>query len=117
MPSRKYKLKVAVHSIGIRSSAKGKVVSFKQKSSGGWKRSRVQIAVICGGNIYTTNCSFNFAFGIRKPSPSGFLKRKELEVPYRQWGSGGQIVYKTRPNETSATFQLPSGFSANILLF
>jgi len=117
VPNRKYKLKVAVHSIGIRSSAKGKVVSLKLKSTGGYKRSRAQLGVICGGNIYSTNCSFNFAFGIRKPSPSGFLKRRELKVVYRQWGAGGQIVYKTRPNETSATFQLASGFSANILLF
>lgn len=114
--TKRYKLKAAIHSIGIRSSAKGKIVSYKQKNSGGWRRSRTEMAVSAVGNIYTKQCNFNFSFSVRKPSPTGFKKRKQLKVMYRDWGAGGQIVYKTKSNQMGAAFNLPNGYSALINL-
>lgn len=114
--NRRYKIKASIHSIGFRSTAKGKVVAFKRKSSGGWKRSRAEMAVSAGGNIYTTKCFLNFSFTLRKPSPNGFAKKRSLKVLYRQWGSGGQIVYRTKPNEFAAAISLPNGLYHQVQL-
>jgi hypothetical protein len=112
---RRFKLKVAVHSIWFRSSAKGKVVSYKQKNSGGWKRDRVEMYVGAGGNIYTNDCTFNFTFNISKPT-SGFERRKSLKIVYRQWGAGGQTIYRTKENEMHSIFGLKDGRSYSLSL-
>jgi hypothetical protein len=111
---KRYKLEVAVHSIGFRSSAKGKVVSFKLKN-GKWKRSRSEMAVSAGGNIYTPKCDFNFQFNNRKPSPSGFKKRKQLKVAYRHYGAGGQIVYKTKTQQMGSSFEVNNVYASPVL--
>lgn len=113
--NKRYKLKVAVHSIIVRSEAKGKVVSFKQKGNG-WKRSRTEMAVYAGGNIYSPpSCTFNFLFSLRKPT-SAFKKRRQLKVKYWNVGAGGQTIYKTKSGEMVADYELPSGYSAGLSL-
>ena len=112
--NRRYKVKVAVHSIVIRGEAKGKVVSFKPKGSG-WKRCRSEMAINVGGNIYTPSCAFNFAFARRKPD-AGYKKERQLKYKYRQYGAGGQIIYKTKTNEMSAIYELSSGYSFGLYL-
>lgn len=112
---RKFKLKVAVHSIGFRGTAKGKVASFKHKSSG-WKRSRSEMAVGVFGRIYNNQCSFNFSFDERKPSPSGYKKRKQLTARNYQFGSGGLVVFRAKPGELASDFTLSSGESFSLAL-
>lgn len=62
---------------------------------------------------FTPQCSFNFQYSLRKPV-SDFKKRRSLKVAYRQYGAGGQTIYKTLPGGASATFELKSGYSAGI---
>lgn len=107
---RKYRLKVAIHSILIRSSVKGKVVSLKKKSGGGYKRSRADLAVSVAGTIYDGSCSG--AKYISKIEPaSGFKKRKQLKA---RRGDAG-ITYRTMPGELGSRFDTPSGFGSLIL--
>jgi len=112
---KRYRLKVAVHNIIVRGTAKGKVVA--QKLSGNhWKRCRSEMAIHAGGNIYTPQvCAFNFSFTARKPT-TGFKKRRQLKVKHHDEGITSQNRYKTKVNEMTAIYELPSGYSAGIYL-
>ncbi|QRN94517.1 C-type lectin domain-containing protein [Archangium violaceum] len=103
---RTYKLKVAIHSILIRTSVKAKVVAYKQKSGGGRKRSRDQLAISIGGTLYAAGCTSPTAMGKANPA-SGFKKRRELKVRREDWG----ITYRTKSGELSGRFDTPSGFA------
>ncbi len=96
--SRKFELKVALNSIWIRSSAKGKVVSYV-KSGNRWKRSRAHIAAGNGGTIYDNNCSNTWNFTGRNPV-NGYKKRKEIKIVRR----GYATWWKTMPGQVFATF-------------
>lgn len=96
--SRKFKLKVALNSIWVRSSAKGKVVSYV-KSGNRWKRSRAHIAAGNGGTIYNNTCSGAWTFTGRNPA-NGYKKRKEMKEVRR----GYATWWKTMPGQVFATF-------------
>ena len=96
--TRQFKLKVALNSIWIRSSAKGKVVSYV-KSGNRWKRSRAHIAAGNGGTIYDNNCSNTWNFTGRNPV-NGYKKRKEMKEVRR----GYATWWKTMPGQVIATF-------------
>ena len=106
-----FRVKVAINTIGFRSSAKGKVVSFKKKNNK-YKRSRQKLAIFVGGNIYDENCGDSFQFIERKPSPNGFKKRKQLKVVNRVWGQ----VWQCKDDELSATYDINGGYSGTISL-
>jgi hypothetical protein len=106
----RYKLKVAIHTVGVRSSAKGKVVHFKLKN-GNWKRKRAKMAVYNGGNIYSETCTLLFQFSERKP-PNGWKKRRQLKLVRRQYGT----IWKTKSGELVASFDTPVGHSGGIAL-
>jgi len=107
---RKYRLKVAVHSIWFRSSAKSKAVSFKQSGSK-WKRSRSEMYVAVRGFVYDGQCSSSTGFNEAKPAAANsYEKRKSLKVVYRSnWGVGGAAVFRARNNEVQAELGLRSG--------
>lgn len=108
---KRYRLKVAVHTIIIRGSAKGKVV-VQKPSGNSWKPCRSEMAVHVGGNIYTPQvCALNYSFTKRKPI-TGFKKRRRLKVKQHEEGITSQIRYKTKVHEMTAIYELPSGYSA-----
>jgi hypothetical protein len=107
---RAYKLKVAIHSILVRSSVKGKVVSFKQKSGGGYKRSRTQLAVSVAGTLYESGCITPTPLSKSNPT-SGFKKRRQLKV---RRGDAG-ITYRTKYGELGSRFDTPSSNGSSII--
>jgi hypothetical protein len=113
---RRFELKVAVHHFLVRSSAKGKVVSFKKKS-GHWKRRRSTMAVGLVGNIYITTetvpCNALMVLNRRNPS-SGYNDRKK-SLKTVQHGAGP--AYKTKTNELYAFFELPDGTHQQLYVY
>jgi len=97
----KVKLKVAINSWWVRSGAKGKVVSYKKKSNGKFKRARMQLAVGCTSTIYDNHCIQSFTVGDRNPSPWGYKNRKSLKVARHQPG----IIWKTENNQFGSSFE------------
>lgn len=78
--TRKGDIKVAVNNWFVRGEGKGKVVCYKKKSSGGWKRSRLDVEVNASGNIYNDNSCIGLTqVDLRKP-PQGYLKRRSVKV-------------------------------------
>ena len=102
------KFKIAINSIVIRSSVKSKAVNFKKKNNGNWKRSRVNMAVGCGGTVYEGDCSSSFPFNDRFPL-TGFKKRKQLKDPYRSGAAipGNETIWKTYTNMIAGTVEAP----------
>jgi len=98
----RFKLKVAINWSLIRTSAKGKVVSFKQKN-GKWKRRRTSISISVGGSLYDNNCSLLYQFTSPFPS-SGYKKRKSLKVVKRDLYP---IKYKTFSGQVVSVFTTP----------
>jgi hypothetical protein len=82
LPDRKFKLKAAVTSIGVRSSVKGKVVSYKKNSNGNWKRSRIDMAVGAVGPTRSNVVNFCEDFeDVNRRNPStGFSKKKSIKT-------------------------------------
>lgn len=106
--TRRFKIKVAINSIGFYSSAKGKVVHYKSKN-GGWKRVRTEMSVSLGGKIYSNLCNYDFNFSERKPiSGAGWAKRKQVRLVRPVWG----VIWKTNTGELGAAFDTPSGMQA-----
>jgi len=104
--TQRFELKVAIHSIFIRSGVKGKVVHFKNN-----KRSRVEMAVAAGGMIYNGPCSFLFQFDERIPY-TGFKKRKELAIRKHAVGE----VWKTYSGSVASSFNSPGNLSGSLPL-
>jgi hypothetical protein len=105
----RFKIKVALNSTWIRSSAKGKVVHFKKKNNG-WKRKRAKMAVHVGGTVYNNECSDSRTFSYRDPT-SGLKKRKQLKVKYWQPG----IIWRTEPEKLGASYESP-GYAGGVRL-
>lgn len=108
--SRRFKLEVAIHSIGLRSSVKGKVNSYIKKGSR-WKRSRVNLRVFCSGTIFDNPCGNTTSINISKPG-SGYRRCKELKVVQRDW----LTVYKSKPNGISAAFEAQNITTGSLIL-
>ncbi len=102
---RKVKLKVGIKALfpNVYTSAVGKVVSLKKKNGNGWKRSRWQLAVYLGGNLYNNQCSLipGPPLNIRKPSPSGHPKKKSLRISFNQWGTN----WYTKKGQLHSSFE------------
>jgi hypothetical protein len=93
--TRKCKLKVAVNECLIRGEAKAKVKSFRKKSNGGWKRSRLDLRVrILGPLLYENECTLFKNEDMSKPF-QGYYKRKELKVLDRLSNNQANIYINT----------------------
>lgn len=101
--TEKFRLKVAINSFGFYSSAKGKVIHFKRKNNGNWKRVRAEMAVAVGGTIYSNSCNESFQFVTRAPI-SGWAKKKQVKARRSEAGE----VYKTYTDQLSSIFDTPS---------
>ena len=114
--NRKFKLKVAVNYSGLRSSAKGKVVSLKKKNNH-WNRNRYDMAVGCAGNIYDANavggCTLFEILDRRKPS-TGFSKKKSIKTVKRH---SLPVKFSTQTNEFHSFYKLPDGTTNSLIVF
>lgn len=109
--TEKFRLKVAINSFGFYGAAKGKVIHFKRKNNGNWKRVRTEMAVAVGGTIYSNSCNESFQFIARSPS-SGWAKKKQVKAKRSEAGK----VYKTYTNELSSIFDTPSSAQGTVQL-
>jgi hypothetical protein len=110
----RYKLKLAVNSIGVRSSAKSKVVHFKLKS-GNWKRSRTKMAVFTGGHVWEQNENClgpGIEVNGRKPV-TGWKKRRQLKLVAR---SGEWYVWRTMSSYFGGSFDTQVGHADSRML-
>lgn len=102
--TEKFRLKVAINSFGFHSSAKGKVIHFKRKNNGNWKRVRTEMAAAVGGTIYSNLCNESFQFVRREPA-NGWARRKQVKAKQGEWNK----IYKTNTDQLSSLFDTPSG--------
>ena len=107
---RRFELKVAINSIGVRSSIKGKIVHFKLKS-GSWKRARADMAVGVQGIVYSTSCVSKGHKSKSNPQ-TGYKKRRQLKA--KDWEFG--TIWKTYSGEVSGSFATPEGFGGSLPL-
>lgn len=107
----RYKLKVSITSLSIRSGVRSKVVHYVSKN-GSWKRSRAKMSVSCAGNIYNPSCNQLFSFSDRNPSPNGWKKRRQLKVNRHDW----TVEWKTNPGEIVGGFETEVGNSGVLSL-
>lgn len=107
--NRKFKIKVALHTIGVRSNAHGTIVSYRHKN-GHWKLGRIRMAVGCAGTIYYDNCNQSFQFVKRKPD-SGYKKKKRImkgvHTQLADILSPNTLIWKTYSGYISASYDLP----------
>ncbi len=110
---RMIKNKVAIRSFFVRSSAKAKVVNYRLKSNGRWRRSRTDMAVSVFGEIYNKQCGEKENVGRRNPE-TGFKKRGEIRELIRWWEplSGGK---KTKKDRLASMFELSDGVTNHIV--
>lgn len=101
--NQKIRIKVAMNTFILRSSAKAKVVNFRLNGNGKWRRSRTQIAVHIGGVIFDKKCFGNLLIGLRNPT-SGFKKRGEIRELYRWYDTNR----KTKKHLLAASGELPN---------
>ena len=111
--TRIFYLKVAIHSIAVRSGVHGKVVHYKKKN-GSWKRKRAEMAVGCAGTIYDGSCTYLFQFTDRKPF-SGYSKRKQLATRRHTAAQPNAIIWKTYSGEVASSFSTPNTSIAGTL--
>lgn len=104
--NRKFFLKVAINSIGIRSSIKGALDHFEIKN-GKPKRTRAKMIVGVGGYVYTINCQ---SLGY-KSDVNGYKRRSDLKAVWRDAG-----IKKTKSGETSMDFAAAGGYSGTLIL-
>jgi len=105
---QRIKIKVAINSIVVRNGVHGKVVHYKSKN-GNWKRSRTDMAVLCGGTYYTNQCNDSQQFTDRTPV-NGFKKRKQISTRRH---SPGHIpvqgtVWKTYTTQIASSIDMPN---------
>lgn len=116
--TKMFKLEVAIHTIFYRAGIHGKVVHFKLKNNGHWKRSRAQMAGIVDGKIYSSNCTYLDHPSDRQPD-NGFKKKEEqkarrhseFQIP------GPNTIWKTYSGELFAAFDSPGGYGTLTLTF
>jgi hypothetical protein len=108
--NKRFVLKVAIHSIGVRSSIKGKVVHYKLKN-GNWERARARLAVGVSGYVNTTSCS---SLGIKSDSNpiTGYKKRSQLKARKGAFGT----IWKAYNGEITGSFATPEGYGGTLPL-
>ncbi len=74
--AKQFKIKGSVRDFGIVSVAKSKVVSFKKKSNGHWKRYKTRLVANVAGTGFNSDCTKSAAFGGTK----GPKRKKHLTV-------------------------------------
>ena len=107
---RRFELKVAINSIAVRSSIKGKIVHFKLKN-GSWKRARAEMAVGVQGYVYSTACVTKGHKSKSNPQ-TGYKKRNQLKAKDGEFGT----IWKTFSGEVSGSFATPEGYGASLPL-
>ena len=111
--NRRFVFKVAIHSIGVSSSIKSKVVHFKQKNNGSWKRARAKLAVSISGPIYSTVCNYIDTRSKTDPFTGGtYKKRNELRVR----SSACCTIWKTNNGEVIGILATPEGYGGSLPL-
>ena len=116
--TKMFELEVAIHSIFYGGGIHGKVVHYKLKNNGHWKRSRQQMAAGCGGTVYTGNCTYLDQPIIRQPT-SGFKKKEEQKAKRHSEFQipGNNTIWKTYSGQFAASFDSPVGFGVWTLYF
>jgi hypothetical protein len=107
--TRRCKLKVKIFQIPFSAGMRSKVVSFRKKSNGHWKRSRLDVETTVQGSLYDNNCVL-IANNVSKREPaSGYRTRIELKAVYKSsWAN-------TFTGYVSGSFVCPSqGMSGSI---
>ena len=111
--NRATRLKVAIHSIGIMHSIKGKVVHFKMKN-GKPKRARARIAVRVDALVRDVVCTLIDPVAKNDPQTVGtFNKRKELRV--RVSHIGGPI-WRAFQGDVVSSYTTQDGFTDQLPL-
>lgn len=108
--NRQFILKVAINSIGVRSSIKTKVVHYKLKN-GYWKRSRASLAAGIIGYVYSPAC---VSLGNKSKSnpTTGYKKRRQLKA--KDWACC--TIWKTNSGELTGSFATPEGYGGPLPL-
>jgi len=116
--TKMFEVEVAIHSVFYRGGIHGKVIHFKKKANGNWKRSRAQMAAGCGGKVYSGNCTFLDQPILRKPT-NGFKKREEQKAKLHSEFQipGNNTIWKTYSGELGASFDSPVGYGVWTLYF
>jgi hypothetical protein len=105
--NRRVVVKVAIHSIGISSSIKSKVVHFKQKN-GNWKRRKTDLAVRVDAIVRNTICSDPENKFNNDPFTVGtFNKRKSLRARTAVIGT----IWKAFQGDVVGTFWTKDGYT------
>jgi hypothetical protein len=111
--NRQVRLKVAIHTIGIMHSIKGKVVHFKIKN-GKPKRARAKMAVRVDGLVRNVVCDLIDPVAKNDPYTVGtFKKRRELRA--RVSHVGGPI-WRTFQGDVVASFTMQEGYNDSLPL-
>jgi hypothetical protein len=116
--TKRFELEVAIRSIVLRSGIHGKVIHFKKKNNGNWKRSRAQMAAIIAGKIYSGDCTYLDLPSDRQPN-NGFKKREEQKARIHSEFQipGNSTIWKTYSGEVAAAFESPVGSGTLVLTF
>jgi len=109
--TRRFIQKVAISSIGVRTSIKGKIVHYKKKN-GNWKRKKAEMAVGVNGPVYNLSCSSLGNKSKTNPNGAGYKKRKSLKV--KEWDFG--TIWKTYSGEVGTSFAAAGGYGNIFLL-
>lgn len=111
--NRRFELKVAISSIGVRNAVKAKVVHYKIGSNGKAKRARANLAVAVSGTTYYSNCAVRDYPSESKPNNGGFLRKKQLKVVDDEWGG---TIWRTKTGELIGSFATSDGYTGSLPL-
>jgi hypothetical protein len=109
--NHKYKLKIAITSVGVRSGVRFKVKHFSLKN-GHWKHTRTKMAVYLIGSVRNPSCNVVESYNERKPSPNGWKNRRQLKIQENNWA----IVWKAYPNDLGGSFETAAGHTGSLVL-
>jgi hypothetical protein len=90
-PSKKFKLKTIAYSYPWKVKQKVKLVNFKQRSNGTWRRSRTEISVNVQGFVRDADCNFPLQTG----ATNGPRRRHSLKAKRVNWLLPTWAKYKT----------------------
>jgi len=110
--SRSFICKLAIHAWCIRTGVKGKIVSFKKKNNGSWKRARMKLAISIAGYIYDNGCNSipPGSLSLRNPAPNGYKNRKQLKVARHS----SLQTWKTKTGQLATSFEAQGVASGGI---
>jgi hypothetical protein len=110
--TERYKFKVSLTSVSIRSQVRVKVKHFTLKSNGHWANTRANMAVFLVGRTRNSLCNEVATFNHREPSPNGWKNRKQ--VKWYAWDT--TIIWRAFSGDLGGSFDTEVGHSDSLLL-